>query len=249
MPAILLVSLLALGCTGLRGANAADTSLGPEADPAYNPRDPLEPANRVFYRFNEELDKYLLKPAARAYLKAVPSIARTGIGNFFDNLAYPNVILNDFLQGKLDQGLSDTARFIFNSTFGLAGVVDIGRTLGLPRHEEDLGQTLAVWGIGQGPYLYLPFLGPNTPRMLPDLVVSSLLDPINYTDFNYVTLPLRIVDRRSSLLKAERVLDAAAVDRYTFLREAWLQRRRYLIYDGNPPLEDYGEIFEGEEEE
>ena len=118
--------------------------------------DPLQPVNRVGYSINDTLDNNLLKPVAEVYKDATPKLMRTGITNFFDNLNYLNVILNSFLQGKLDQGISDTLRFIYNSTFGLAGLVDVSTHIGMPAHNEDLGQTLAVWGVGQGSYLYLP---------------------------------------------------------------------------------------------
>jgi len=210
--------------------------------------DPLEPVNRVSYNFTDTLDVYLLRPVAETYVEYTPELVRTGVTNFFDNLAYLNVVLNSLLQGKIDQGLSDATRFIFNSTIGLAGLVDVGTPIGLPKHDEDLGQTLAVWGAGEGSYIYVPVQGPNSARDLPDLVSSTLLNPLFYVT-GTVLFPLtalNAINKRANLLEATEIRDEAAVDPYTFTREAYLQRRQYLIYDGNPPVEGYEEIFEGE---
>lgn len=212
--------------------------------------DPLQPVNRVGYSINDTLDLALLKPIAETYEKNVPKLVRTGITNFFDNLNYLNVILNSFLQGKFDQGLSDATRFIFNSTIGLAGLVDVSTVMGLPAHNEDLGQTFAVWGFGQGSYVYLPVEGPNTVSTLPDIVVSALLNPLTYVT-SAVLFPLaalNLINERANLLDATNIRDEAAVDPYIFTREAFLQRRNYLIYDGNPPSEGYEDIFQNGEE-
>jgi len=211
--------------------------------------DPLQPVNRVGYSINDTLDGALLKPIAETYENNVPQLLRTGITNFFDNLNYLNVILNSFLQGKIDQGLSDATRFIFNSTIGLGGLVDVSTVMGLPAHDEDLGQTFAVWGFGQGAYVYLPVEGPNTVSTLPDIVVSALLNPLTYVT-SAVLFPLsalNIINKRANLLEATNIRDEAAVDPYIFTREAFLQRRKYLIYDGNPPPEGYDDIFQNGE--
>ncbi|MGH8120402.1 MAG: MlaA family lipoprotein [Gammaproteobacteria bacterium] len=208
--------------------------------------DPLQPANRVGYSINDTLDLALLKPIAETYEKAIPQLLRTGITNFFDNLNYLNVILNSFLQGKIDQGLSDVSRFVFNSTIGLGGLVDVSTVMGLPAHDEDLGQTFAVWGFGQGAYFYLPVEGPHTASTLPDIVVSALLNPLTYVT-SAILFPLaalNIINERANLLEATNIRDEAAVDPYIFTREAYLQRRKYLIYDGNPPPEGYDDIFQ-----
>ena len=208
--------------------------------------DPLEPVNRVGYGIDDTLDKTLLKPVAETYEEYTPQLVRTGITNFFDNLNYLNVILNSFLQGKIDQGLSDATRFIFNSTIGLGGLVDVGTVIGLPAHEEDLGQTFAVWGFGRGSYLYIPIQGPNTISTLPDIVVSYLLNPLTYVT-STILFPLtaiNVINKRANLLEATNIRDEAAVDPYIFTREAYLQRRQYLIYDGNPPPERYEDIFQ-----
>lgn len=210
--------------------------------------DPLEPFNRPSYTFTDTLDRHLLKPIAETYVELTPEFVRTGITNFFDNLNYLNVALNSFLQGKFDQGLSDLVRFIFNSTIGLAGLVDVATPMGLPEHNEDLGQTLAVWGFSQGPYLFIPVKGPDTVRNLPNTATRTLLNPLTYVT-GAILFPLTAVDvinQRANAIEATNIRDEAAVDPYTFTREAYIQRREYLIYDGNPPVEGYDDIFEND---
>jgi phospholipid-binding lipoprotein MlaA len=213
--------------------------------------DPLEPANRAFFAFNETLDKYLIKPIAETYVEITPRPARTAVTNFFDNLRYLNVILNSFLQGKFSQGFSDVGRFVVNSTLGIGGLFDVATGYGLPRHDEDLGQTLAVWGAGQGAYLYLPVRGPNSVRDAPDLASSYFLNPLTYVT-GAVLFPvtaLGVINTRANLLDETRIRDEAAVDGYSFTREAYIQRREYLIFDGNPPSEGYEDIFDEESED
>lgn len=210
--------------------------------------DPIQPANREFFKFNETLDKYLIKPAAQGYVDVTPVEIRTAVTHFFANVAYLNVILNEFLQGKFRPGMSDVGRFLVNSTLGIGGLVDVATKMGMPAHNEDLGQTLAVWGVAQGAYLYLPIGGPETVRKLPDLATSTLLNPLTYIT-GVVLFPLtalRVVSLRANLLQATKFRDEAAVDKYAFTREAYLQQRRYLIYDGNPPAEGYEDILNGE---
>lgn len=207
--------------------------------------DPLEPTNRKIYAFNEGMDRYLVKPVATGYANVTPDIMQTGITNFFNNIGYLNVIVNSSLQGKLDQSLSDIFRFLFNSTLGIAGLFDVATPMGLQAHNEDLGQTFAVWGSGQGAYLTIPLLGPNTVRDAPDLVTSWLLDPLAYLASS-VSLPaaiLNLINRRANLLETKEMFDEAALDPYSFLREAYLQQRNYLIYDGSPPVESTEDIF------
>jgi phospholipid-binding lipoprotein MlaA len=207
--------------------------------------DPIEPANRVFFNINETLDKHLMKPVAEAYVEITPVPIRTSVTNFFDNLLYLNVILNDFLQGKFNQGLTDMLRFTYNSTFGIAGLFDVSTSIGMPKNKEDFGQTLAVWGIDIGSYLYLPIYGPNTVRDSTDLVSSALLNPFFYIT-NIVLYPiasLHAINQRANLLEASNIRDEAALDTYSFTREAFLQQREYLIYDGEPPATGYDDIF------
>lgn len=204
-------------------------------------KDPYEDWNRKFYAFNDALDKNILAPVARGYVHVTPAPARTGIHNFFDNLGYPQVFINDFLQGKVERGFEDTGRFIINSTFGLGGLIDFAGGLGFNRNDEDFGQTFAVWGMGSGPYLELPFLGPNTGRDALGIPPKTVTGVLFYADFA-VSFPLRMVeliDTRSGLESAIKIRDETALDPYIFQREAYLQRRRHLIYDGNPPPEDF----------
>ena len=202
--------------------------------------DPLERWNRRVFAFNDTLDRFIMKPVADAYLKAVPSPMRTAVTNFFDNITYINVIANSFLQGKGKQGFSDTGRFIINSTVGLGGLVDVATAAGVPRNDEDFGQTLAVWGFGEGAYLMLPLLGPSTFRDAPGYAFSAAVHPFTYWSGEPVATAslgaLAVVDQRAQVKGAFELINAAALDRYIFIREAYRQRRIYLIYDGNPPV-------------
>ena len=197
--------------------------------------DPIEGFNRSIYSFNDAIDKAILKPVATGYSHVVPQPARTGVGNFFSNLAYPIVIVNDFLQGKFVQGAEDIQRFVYNSTFGLFGLIDISTPMGLEANKEDFGQTLGYWGVGKGFYVVLPFFGPSTVRDGIGLAVDYQADLLNqHSDIpeRNQALALKIIDRRARLLGAERVLEAAALDPYTFTRDAYLQQRASLIRDG-----------------
>ncbi len=219
-----------------------------QADPDYINVDPFESTNRHIYRFNDGLDRYFIKPVATTYASMTPDLVQTGVTNFFNNISYLNVVVNSSLQGKLDQGMSDLFRFLFNSTLGVVGVFDVATPLGIPANKEDLGQTFAVWGSGQGPYLTLPLFGPNTVRDAPDIITSLFLNPLTYLA-TAVSLPataLNIVNRRANLLEAKTMLDEAALDPYSFTREAYLQQRLYLIHDGAPPADANDDIF-GEE--
>ncbi|MBI2970369.1 MAG: VacJ family lipoprotein [Gammaproteobacteria bacterium] len=237
---LLMLTALLGGC-----ASTPDRSVQ-IADP-----DPLEPANRAFFTLNETLDKYLIKPVAQSYADVAPEPFRVMVTNFFDNLSYLNVILNSFLQGKFGQGMTDVGRFVVNSTVGIGGLVDVATDMGLPNHDEDLGQTLAVWGAGQGAYVYLPVQGPNTVRDLPDIASSTLLNPLFYVTgvVLYPVTALGIINARANLLDETSIRDEAAVDVYSFTREAYIQRREYLIHDGSPPSSGYDDIFDDETDE
>lgn len=215
-----------------------------------DPRDPLESYNRVIFDLNDSFDQYLLKPVAQGYETITPDPVMTGISNFFSNLNDIVVIFNDLLQLKPAQFASDTGRFIINSTLGLAGFIDWATDMGLPKHEEDFGQTLGYWGVPQGPYFVIPFFGPSTIRdSAGRLLDGTSFDPIWQELENGYPLEQRdlttawslravkAVDTRASLLKAENILNEAALDRYTFIREAYLQRSLNLVHDGNPPEE------------
>lgn len=207
--------------------------------PPYEPaNDPLEPVNRVVYTFNDKVDRAVLKPVAKGYKRVVPGPVRTGVSNFFANLKQPVVIVNDLLQGQVVQTGSDTSRFIWNSTVGLAGVLDVATPMGLPAHDEDFGQTFGVWGFGEGWYLVLPFLGPSTARDALGLPPEWELDPLYRTRriaLRNSASALRIVSDRANLLGASRILETAALDPYLYTREAYRQYRWNQIYNGNPP--------------
>lgn len=205
-----------------------------------NARDPLEPFNRGVYAFNDAVDNALVKPIATGYRAVLPQFVRTGVTNFFSNLDDVTVFVNSLLQLKIPQAVSDAGRFLINTTVGVLGLVDVATHLGLEKHNEDFGQTLGYWGIGNGPYLVLPFLGPSSFRDGVGRWVDVRTDPVRWEDHVRTRnqfLVLRVVNTRANLLDSEKVLDAAAIDRYAFLRDAYLQRRRSLVYDGNPPPE------------
>ena len=205
-----------------------------------DPRDPWEGFNRGVYRFNDAFDEYLARPVARGYVKALHQEIRTRIGNFFANLADPLIGLNNFLQGKFEEGVNDWARFAFNSTFGILGLHDFASDAGLEKHNEDFGQTFGRWGAGQGPYLVLPLLGSSSVRDGVGTAADMWLDPmgeIRPIDVRNSLIALRAVNLRADLLEASRILEEAALDRYVFQRDAYLQRRRSLVYDGRPPRE------------
>jgi len=194
--------------------------------------DPFEKVNRKVQVFNDFGDKYLIKPAATVYEKVTPRFVRTGVRNFFGNLAYPVVIGNQFLQGKFATGMDDTARFIFNTTFGIGGLFDVATAWGLPAHDEDFGQTFAKWGMPPGPYIVLPVWGGVTLRSglgdLPDTFLyppTYLLTPNQQT----ATSVLWTLNRRVELKDAEALLNG---DRYLFYRDAYLQQREFLAADG-----------------
>ena len=201
------------------------------------PNDPWEGFNRSIYNFNESADIAILQPVAKGYNK-LPSPVREGVGNFFGNLDDVATALNNFLQGKPTEGASDVGRLVVNSVFGIFGLWDVATPMGLEKHNEDFGQTLAVWGVNSGPYLVIPLLGPSTMRDAP----ARLVDPGWYLGYkldnatlSWSLWALNEVQIRASLMKAETVLEQAALDRYSFIRDAWFSRRRSLVYDGSPP--------------
>jgi phospholipid-binding lipoprotein MlaA len=220
--------LLATGCAtqGATGQNELN--------------DPFEPVNRGIFAFNDVADKYVLRPVAVGYQWLLPGFLRTGINNFFDNISYPVDIVNALLQGKPVQFASDSARFLLNSTVGLAGILDPATVAGLAKNNEDFGQTLGVWGVPEGPYIVVPLFGPRTIRSGTGDLVDMLYNP----QFRFFSSSVRtkayilsIIQRRSTLLGIDKEINRA-FDRYAFLRDSYLQNREYLLYDGNPPEED-----------
>lgn len=216
---------------------------------ARDPADPLQPFNRGVYRFNDSIDRAALKPVAVAYRDHTPSWFRTGVGNFYQNLTTPGTAVNNLLQGKPVAFAQDTLRFVINTTLGWGGVLDVASGAGLPQHDEDLGQTLGKWGVPAGPYLVVPLLGPSTLRDLPTRVATTLLEPLYWFDVGnarWGSLGLSIVNTRANLLPLDETLDGV-YDKYGFVRNAYLQRRAYLVHDGDPPEEPLDEEFPDDE--
>jgi len=227
-----LLGLLLLGALG--GVAGCATTGG-------NPDDPLEGYNRAMFRFNDGVDKAVIKPVAQGYKAVMPEFARTGVSNFFANLGDLWIGVNNILQGKLGEGASDFGRFALNSTVGVLGLFDVASNAGLDKHNEDFGQTLGRWGVGSGAYVVLPILGPSTVRDGISLfAVDWHGDPLwhvgNVPTRNEL-YGVRAVDTRANLLDASRLAEEAALDQYAYVRSAYLQQRRSLVYDGNPPRE------------
>ena len=210
--------------------------------------DPYESTNRKIYNFNDSIDRNVFQPLARGYVNVAPDPVRAGVTNFFSNIGYLNTVANDLLQGKVNQAVGDAGRFVINSTFGIGGLFDPATDLGLEAHNEDLGQTFGVWGAGEGAYLNLPLAGPSSFRDAPGFVSAVLLNPLTYLN-PVVTIPanfVNAVNARANLLEATSIRDQAALDPYTFVREAYRQQREFLIHDGNPPGDDFDDYIEGE---
>jgi len=208
--------------------------------------DPLEGYNRAMYKFNDAVDTAVLKPVAKGYDVVVPDPISHGVSNFFSNLNDITVIINDLLQGKFNQAYRDTYRFVVNSTVGVAGIFDVAGLNGFHKNNEDFGQTLGVWGAEPGAYVVLPFFGPRNVRDSFGLVGDMFTDPVMYVEGDDARLAIagtRVIDTRANLLKAEKVLDEAALDEYSYIRDAYMQRREHLVYDGTPPEEDF-DVFE-----
>ena len=208
-------------------------------------KDPLEGLNRGIYKFNDTADKAVIKPIAGAYKAVLPSPVRTGVNNFFDNLGTVVTAINDLLQFKFSKAMDDAGRFVINSTVGILGVIDVASMDNVPKHNEDFGQTLGYWGVGNGPYLVLPFFGPSSVRDTTGLVVDTVaFDPISYIDDPKTRNQLRLVkfiDKRAQYLPASDLLDDAALDPYAFMRDAYLQRRESQVKDGEVTKADDAE--------
>ena len=202
--------------------------------------DPFEPVNRQIYKFNDVADRFVLRPVGKGYNFITPRPVQTGVSNFFDNVTYPITIVNDFLQGKVGQGFSDSGRFIVNTTLGILGLFDVATEIGLERHEEDFGQTFAKWGIPAGPYIIVPLFGPRTIRSgignLADIQVNPLLR-YNNTSVRDKLLLLWVIETRAALIGPDELV-LEAFDPYLFVRDAYLQNREYLISDGKSGATD-----------
>ncbi len=226
---LLILPLLLAGCAA-------------SPDRPANEQDPWEGMNRKVYAFNDAFDRHLLKPVSQGYKAITPDPVEQSVTNFFSNLDDLTVVFNDLLQGKFGQAAMDFSRFTWNTTVGIGGLFDVASHMQLPKHEEDFGQTLGAWGLEPGPYVVLPFLGPSTLRDTAGLPVDWYSDPLwlgieDQTTY-WSAYALRTVDKRAGLLRASRIMDQAALDPYAFMRDAYLQQRRSLVYDGEPPMED-----------
>ncbi len=223
-------ALIALALSGLLGGCATSG----------NPKDPIEGFNRAMYAFNEGLDTVLIKPVAQGYDAVLPTPVRTGVTNFFGNIADLFIGVNNLLQGKPNQAISDLGRVLVNSTVGILGLFDVATEAGLEKHEEDFGQTFGRWGVADGAYVVIPVFGPRTVRDTAGLVLDVAVDPVgnvNHVATRNSLAALRLIDTRADLLPADKVIEEAALDKYSYVRDGYLQRRRNLVHDGNAPRE------------
>jgi len=210
------------------------------ATTANNPKDPFEGFNRAMFSVNEGID-VVVKPIAQGYDTVTPSPVKAGIGNFFGNIADVWTAFNNFLQGKGGQGFSDVGRVLVNTTIGIVGLFDVASEMGMEKHSEDFGQTLGKWGVGDGPYLYWPIIGPRTTRDTLGWAVDSYADPVLNLDdvaLRNSLAGIRFIDLRASLLPTDKVVEQAAFDKYDYIRDAYLQHRRSEIDDGKLPVEN-----------
>jgi phospholipid-binding lipoprotein MlaA len=221
--------------SGWRSAALLAIALALTGCASLSEKDPYEKYNRSMFEFNDAVDRNALKPAATAYKTVLPSFVQTGVNNFFGNLADVWTGANNFMQGKGERGFSDLTRVVINSTFGLAGLIDIASDAGLQKHNEEFGQTLGYWGMPSGPYVMLPLLGPSTLRDTAALPIDIATDPwgagMSARARNIGTV-VRVVDQRAVLLDATNLLEEAALDRYEFIRDGYLQQRQSKVFDG-----------------
>ena len=230
------------GVAALLALQAACASLD---GPDYGVYDPSEGFNRQSYELSEAVDERALAPIARGYRSIAPDLLETGISNFFKNIRSLDSSANGFLQGKPKRGAIDSLRFILNTTVGLGGLFDVATPAGLYHQEEDFGQTLAVWGWKKSRYVYVPLVGPSTVRDLPVLVMRSILPRLILGDAHNLGISgLDVLSARAGALDLTETRDASALDAYVFTREAYVQRREFLIFDGDPPLDDFDDFFD-----
>lgn len=240
------LALLLIVLVALAGCASTQTS---EDDLSDNNRDPWEGYNRSMFAVNRFGDKIIYKPFGKAYKAVIPGFARRGVNNFFDNLRTPSSSLNNFLQGKPGRGLNEIARFLFNSTLGVGGLFDVAASGEMERYDETFAQTLAVWGVPEGPYVVIPIWGPRTLSdtvALPVDFVTDLQRQFRHTGTRDKLYILRLIDSRSRLLTTEELLNKSA-DPYIAFREAYLQNREFNIYDGEPPVDEEIYFFDDEE--
>lgn len=240
--------LILLGAAFLGGcATIPQNDQGKQPGQSAKSVDPYENTNRVFYDITDAIDRHVMEPVANAYLGYVPSPLQRSIGNFYDNLSYPNVALNAFLQGKGQQGIEDTMRFTLNSTIGLFGLFDVATRMGFKQNDEDFGQTLGVWGVDTGSYLFVPLHGPSSARDVTNIPFSVATNVLFLVSSATIFAPIGVlgaIDKRARLANAMKIRDQAALDPYLFVREASLQQRKHQVFDGKPPIESYDDLSE-----
>jgi len=242
---------LLLACTAVLAGCATSMPAAPKDE--RSPADPWEPMNRRIKAFNDTVDRYTFKPLAKGYQAIVPGKMQRGIHNFSTNLFAPLYIVNNLLQGKFRRSLSETGRFLANTIWGVGGFIDVGSDLGMETYREDFGQTLAVWGVPDGPYVVVPILGPRTLRDASMIPLNFAADPTYWIEEDSTRWSLylvRAVDLRASLFSAEALIKDS-YDPYLTIRESYLQNRKYLIYDGEPPTDDdfYDDLEDFEEDD
>lgn len=221
------VAALAVAAALSGGAMAAD-----------NPKDPAEGFNRAMFAVNEGLDTVIAKPLAQGYDYVAPLPVKAVVGNFFSNIADLMIGVNNLLQGKPGQAANDWGRVLVNTTIGIGGTFDVASEMGLDKHYEDFGQTMGVWGVDEGAYLFWPVIGPRTVRDTAGFVVDTYTDPVPYYDdvpVRNTAIGLRYIDQRAALLPTDKIIEEGALDKYAYIRDAYLQHRRNAVYDGNPP--------------
>lgn len=224
----------------LAGAACVAVLSGCATQGTAHPDDPLEGYNRAMFQFNDTVDKAVMKPLAQGYDFIAPKPVKTGIGNFFGNLGDLWISVNSLLQGKVGDALSDAGRFLVNTTIGIAGLFDVATDMGLEKHDEDFGQTLGKWGVGEGGYFVVPIIGPKTIRDALALPLDLKADPAGWLadiSTRNTLLGLELVHERYTLLGVDKTVEEGSLDKYIYTRDYYLQRRRYKVYDGNPPKE------------
>jgi len=205
-----------------------------------NPNDPAEGFNRAMFAVNEGLDTVIAKPLAKGYDYAAPLPVKAAVGNFFSNIGDLMTGVNNLLQGKPGQAFNDWGRVLVNTTVGIGGTFDVASEMGLDKNYEDFGQTMGVWGVGEGAYLFWPIIGPRTVRDTAGFVVDSYADPVWYVEdvpARNTMVGLRYIDQRAALLPTDKIIEEGALDKYAYIRDAYLQHRRSEVYDGYPPRE------------
>ncbi len=238
-------------CVALLGCSTLSSDSGPSGESDSNTvnvedvNDPFETVNRAFFAVNLTIDKAVLRPLALGYQAVVPEFARDGIRNVLDNLDAPVVLANDLLQGEMSRASTTLGRFAINSTLGLGGLFDVAEEMGLPQHSEDFGQTLAVWGVGEGPYLVLPLLGPSPPRDLAGRFMDMTFDPFNYVNFGrdlrwipVLRSTVSLIDSRARLLTALDEIERTSIDHYVAIRSVYRQSRESEITNGEADVDD-----------